>query len=87
MVGRPTVTMPFCMELRTVMPVTVEIIVKVFHRERVGYVTISVRPLSSESSGVVMVCEWIRESSISAVPGGSSAGGIGGADCIAYYGR
>jgi len=49
MVGRPTVRIPFCMELRTVMPVTVEIIVNVFQRERVGYVTTSVRPCSSES--------------------------------------
>jgi hypothetical protein len=82
MVGRPTVRIPLCMELRTVMPVTVEIIVIVFQRDRVGYVTTSVRPRSSESSGLLMVCEWNRESSISAVPGGSSAGGIGGADCI-----
>jgi len=83
MVGRPTVRIPLCMELRTVMPVTVEIIVMVFQRESVGYVTTSVRPRSSESSGLLlMVCEWNRESSISAVPGGSSAGGIGGADCI-----
>ena len=36
MVGRPTVTMPFCMELRTVMPVTVEMMVNVLQRERVG---------------------------------------------------
>ena len=43
---------------------------------------VSVRPRSSESGGRLVVWQRILESSISAVPGGRSAGGIGGADCI-----
>jgi ABC-type methionine transport system permease subunit len=49
MVGRPTVTIPFCILLRIVIPVTVVIIVSDFHRERGGYVTASVVRFCSSS--------------------------------------
>ena len=48
-VGNPTVTIPFCILFNTVIPVTVEIIINVFHFDKVGYVTVSVNtcPCSS----------------------------------------
>jgi hypothetical protein len=50
MVGSPTVTIPFCILFNTVIPVTVEIIVKVLHLDKVGYVTVSVNTCPSSSS-------------------------------------
>jgi hypothetical protein len=55
------VTMPFCMLLRRVIPVTVDIMVKVFHRDRVVYV--SVMPCSE----FIDWWERIRESSRGAI--------------------
>jgi hypothetical protein len=50
MVGKPTVTIPFCMLFRTVIPDTVEMMVKVCQRDNVGYVIASVAsPRSSVS--------------------------------------
>lgn len=62
MVGRPTVTIPFCILLRIVMPVTVVIIVNDFHRERGGYIIASVVRLCSSTR--------ICDNSISAEPEG-----------------
>ena len=49
MVGRPTVTIPFCILLRIVMPVTVVIMVNDFHREMGGYAIASVVRLCSST--------------------------------------
>ena len=51
-VGNPTVTIPFCILFNTVIPVTVEIIVNVFHLDRAGYVTVSVNTCPSSSCAV-----------------------------------
>jgi hypothetical protein len=78
-VGRPTVTIPFCILLSTVIPVTVEMMVKVFHFESTGYVISPVRGISSEASGGSR-CERIRASSMSEASVGATAnvGGIVG---------
>ena len=70
MVGRPTVTIPFCILFNTVIPDTVEIIVNVFHLDRTGYIIPSVKPSSSPvrcAWSIVACPERIRASSIPAV--------------------
>jgi hypothetical protein len=79
-VGRPTVTIPVCILFSTVIPVTVEMMVKVFHFESTGYVISPVRGTSSEANGESR-CELIRTSSMSDASVGATAnvGGMVGA--------
>lgn len=67
-VGNPTVTIPFCILFNTVIPVTVDIIVNVFHFDKVGYVTVSVNPCPSSSRAVSLSRERLCNS-ISATAG------------------